>query len=341
MKFFTKTLLAATCAAFAVTGAQAAEKYVIGVSNGWVGSEWRTQMVEEAQAAAKAWGEKGVEVELLVQSKNVDVQTQIADVRNFINQGVDAILINPNSPTAFNPVFAQAKKADILVVATDGEVSSKDAYYVGIDQKEWAKKSAKWLADALGGKGEIVTINGVAGHPANQARIAGYQEVFAQYPDIKILNEASGEWDQAISQQTLKVLLATYPEIDGVWVQDGMADGARRAINDAGRTNVLATGEIRASYLKSWKEDGWTSGASVNPPGCMASALNFAVLTLEGGKLKDGALKGQYGNAIYLPIPLISNENLDDALKQVEGKPDYTSVTDVVSPETLKAEFFQ
>ncbi len=87
MKFFTKTLLAAACAAFAVTGAQAAEKYVIGVSNGWVGSEWRTQMVEEAQAAAKAWGEKGVEIELLVQSKDVDVQTQIADVRNFITQG--------------------------------------------------------------------------------------------------------------------------------------------------------------------------------------------------------------------------------------------------------------
>ncbi len=341
MNFLVRTL-AVAFAVVAATGAQAADKkLVIGVSNGWVGSEWRTQMVEEAQAAAKAWKDKGIDVQVLVQSKNADVQTQIADVRNFINQGVNAILINPNSPTAFNPVFAQAKKAGILVIATDGEVSSKDAYYVGIDQKEWAEKSAGWLADALGGKGEIVAINGVAGHPANQARIAGYKKVFAKHPGIKIMNESSADWDQAKSQQTLKTLLATYPGLKGVWVQDGMADGVRRALIDAGKTDVLATGEIRASYLQAWKKNGWNSGASVNPPGVLASSLNFAVLMLEGNKLKDGVLKGQYGNAIYLPIPLVTNQNLDDALKQVEGKPDYTSVTNVVSADKLKADFFK
>ena len=151
-------LLAAGIAMAAITTASAAE-YTIGLSNGWVGSEWRTQMIEEAQAAAKAWADKGVKVNVVVQSANVDVQGQIGNVRNFINQGVNAIIINPNSPTAFDPIFAQAKAKGILVVATDAEVSSKDAIYVGIDQKGWAMKSAEWLAKTLDGKEVLIKAN--------------------------------------------------------------------------------------------------------------------------------------------------------------------------------------
>jgi ribose transport system substrate-binding protein len=45
-------------------------------------------------------------------------------------------------------------------------------------------------------------------------------------------------------------LLATYPDIDGVWVQDGMAAGAWRAIMAEGRTDIAATGEIRKDFLE-------------------------------------------------------------------------------------------
>ncbi len=151
-----KHLMAAAAMVLAAgTSVHAQEQsFKIGLSNSFVGSEWRTQMIEEAQAAAKAWGEKGVKVEVVVQSGNVDVQGQIGHIRNFMNQGVDAILINPGSPTAFDPIFAQAKARNILVIATDAEVSSKDAIYVGIDQKAWAAQSAQWLADLAEGQGK-------------------------------------------------------------------------------------------------------------------------------------------------------------------------------------------
>lgn len=334
------TLIAAGIAAL-ISSSAMAESYTIGLSNGWVGSEWRTQMIEEAEAAAKAWKEKGVDIELVIQSSDVDVQGQIGAVRNFINQGVDAIIINPNSPTAFDPIFAQAKAAGILVVSTDAEVSSPDAIYVGIDQKDWARKSAQWLADTLGGKGDIVTINGVAGHPANQMRVEGYKEVFAKYPDIKILNEANANWDQAQGQQTMQNLLATYPDIDGVWVQDGMAAGAWRAIESAGKTaDIAATGEIRKDFLDLWSSKNLNSGASVNPPGVMASALNVAVHRLQGKEFKDGIFGGVYGNAIYIPIPFVSNENLAEHLKAAEGKPGHWSVTTVVSIDEA-AQYFK
>ncbi|MBY6159075.1 MAG: ABC transporter substrate-binding protein [Pseudomonadota bacterium] len=316
-----------------------AEEFTIGLSNGWVGSEWRTQMIAEAEEAAKAWADKGVTITTKVQSANVDVPGQIAHVRNFISQGVDAIIINPNSPTAFDPVFAEAADAGILVIATDAEVSSPDAIYVGIDQKGWAEMSARWLAETLDGKGTVVAINGVAGHPANEMRVAGYQEVFGEFPGIEIVNEVNGNWDQAQGQQAMQNILATYPDIDGVWVQDGMAAGAWRAMQDAGRDDIYATGEIRKDFIDIWSENSLKSGASVNPPGVMASALNVAVNMLMGKELKEPATAGVYGNAMYLPIPFISDENLGEASAALEGQPGYTSYTSSLSIDDATALF--
>ncbi len=99
-----KTIIAVGLAVVLGSGlsatASAKDSFTIGLSNGWVGSEWRTQMIDEAEAAAKAWEKKGIKVKTIAQSANVDVPGQIAQVRNFINQGVDAIIVNPNSPTA-------------------------------------------------------------------------------------------------------------------------------------------------------------------------------------------------------------------------------------------------
>ena len=338
-----KKLIAATMVlgVAVFSSAALAESFTIGLSNGWVGSEWRTQMVDEAIAAAEKWADEGVEVNTIVQSANVDVQGQIAQVRNFMNRGVDAIIIDPNSPTAFDPVFAQAAARGILVISTDAEVSSQDALYVGIDQSEWAAQAARWLAKTLDGKGKIVAINGVAGHPANQMRVAGYHAVFENYPDIEILAEVNADWNQAKGQQAMQNLLATYPDIDGVFVQDGMAAGAWQAIENAGKLHdIAATGEIRVDFLKEWVNKDLNSAASVNPPGVMASALNVAVLKLLGNEFKDGIFEGKYGNAIYLPIPFIDNDNVKEVYASVKDKPGYYSVTDVLSIDEAK-QFFK
>ena len=330
------TLAAIAFAAFPAS----ADDFRIGLSNGWVGSEWRTQMIEEAQAAAAAWKEKGHNIEVVVQSANVDVPGQIAHVRNFISEGVDAIIINPNSPTAFDPVFAQAKEAGILVISTDAEVSSPDAIYVGIDQTAWGAAGAEWLARTLDGKGNVVAINGVAGHPANEMRVAGYKEVLAKHPDMKLVNEVNANWDQAQGQQAMQNILATYPDVNGVLVQDGMAAGAWKSIMDAGKTgDIAATGEIRKDFIDLWVADKLNSGASVNPPGVMASALNVAVLMLQGKELKEPADKGQYKNAMYLPIPFIDSSNLAEVAAALEGKPGYYSYTSQLSIEDAEALF--
>jgi len=332
-------ILSAAMLAVGVSSA-VAQEFTIGLSNGWVGSEWRTQMIEEAEAAAKKWAAKGVTIKVVVQSANVDVPGQIAHIRNFISQGVDAIIINPNSPTAFDPVFAQAKEAGVLVVSTDAEVSSPDAVYIGINQKAWAEAGAEWLAKAIKGKGNVVAINGVAGHPANEMRASGYRDVFARYPEIKIVNEVNANWDQAQGQQAMQNLLATYPDLAGVWVQDGMAAGAWRSIADAKRNDsIAATGEIRKDFIDLWVKQGLNTGASVNPPGVMASALNVAVFMLKGRELKKPATDGQYKNSMYLPIPFVNSDNVKTVATALEGKPGHYSFTQSLSIDEAEAYF--
>jgi ribose transport system substrate-binding protein len=314
--------------------------FVIGVSNGWVGSEWRSQMVDDVQRAAEAYKTQGLVSKVVVQSTDVDVQGQIAQIKNFITMGVDAILINPNAQSPFNPVIGEARRAGIVVIATDQEVTSPEAVNVVIDQREWARTSARWLAKKLGNEGKIVCINGMAGHPANEARVRGYHDVFDAIPAIEILNETNANWDQALAQQTTSTLLATYPALDGIWVQDGMAEGALRALRSAKRTDVIVTGEARVGYLKLWKEAGIDGIGVANPPGCMTSALRVALEMLKGRKLKAGVLKGAHGNTLYVPIPaVVTNENFDEVFAKVKDKPDYYSVDGSISDEEAAAFF--
>src|SRR3546814_16253983 len=71
----------------------------------------------------------------------------------------------------------------------------------------------------------------------------------------------------------------------------------------------------------------------------MASALNVAVLKLQGGEFKDGIMGGVYGNAIYIPIPFIDNSNVAEAYAAVQDKPGYNSVTAEVTLDEAKALF--
>jgi ribose transport system substrate-binding protein len=102
-----------------------------------------------------------------------------------------------------------------------------------IDQTEWARISIKWLAEQLGGKGDIVLIEGFVGHPANEARMAGVAEVLKGYPNIKVVGRETGSWDQATGQKVMSNFLASLPNIDGIWTQDGMATGVLTALKTA------------------------------------------------------------------------------------------------------------
>jgi len=318
--------------------------FTIGVSNGFVGSEWRTQMVQDLQDANEAYMELGLTNELIIESADVDVQGQIQQIQNLINQGADAIIVNPNDQNALNAVMQEAADAGVVVIAVDQEVSAEAALNVVTNQKEWAKISARWLVDQLGGSGDVVLIEGVVGHPANEARMEGVEEVFGEYPDIEVVGRDTGNWDQATGQQVMSDFLASLPNIDGLWTQDGMAEGALRAIRTADPdTWPTSTGEARAGFLQLWNEvkqerPDFTSIGVVNPPGQGVSGLRVAMELLTGSQVDEAQLEGEFGNTLYLPIPgVVTEDNFQEVYEMYEDAPASYTLDGWISQEDAHA----
>ena len=285
--------------------------FTIGVSNSFVGSEWRTQMIQNIEDVVAEMAGIGIEIELIIESTDTDVQGQIQQIQNLVNRGVDAIIINPGDQSALNLALEDAVEDGVVVIAVDQEIGAEGVYNVVIDQTEWARLSARWLAETLGGEGNIVLIEGFVGHPANEARMAGVEEVLAAYPGITVVGRESGMWDQATGQQVMSDFLASLPDIDGVWTQDGMAQGALTAVRTANPAEwPVMVGEARAGYLQLWNEilqdrPDFTSFGVVNPPGVGADGVRVAVEILLGGEVDEAQLSGPFGNTLYVPIPYV------------------------------------
>lgn len=297
--------------------------FTIGVSNGFVGSEYRTQMITDIEAAATPYQEDGVLEPLVLENADTDVNGQIQQVRNLINAGVDAIIINPNSGTALDAVFAEAADQGILVFAIDQAVETESVFNVGIDQGLWAATSAEWVAEQVGEGGNVVVVNGISGHPANEARWGAAEAAFEE-SGVNVLTTVDGGWDQTTGQQQMTTLLSTYPEIDGVWTQDGMAQGILQALIAAERQDeIVMSGEARGGFMRLWSEQGedFQTIAVVNPPGTGATALHFAMYMLQGATINEDVLVDGHNVVLELEPP-ITNENFEEIWAEHSDKGD-------------------
>src|SRR3712207_944842 len=309
-------------------GGQANEgPYTIGVSNGFISSEWRTQMIDDLQRVNDEYKQEGVTEDLVIESADVDAQGQIQQMRNLINRGVDGIIVNPSDINALDQVIGQAENAGIPVIAVDQEIDAPGVTNVVIDQPEWARMGAEWLVEELGGEGDVVVINGIAGHPANEARYDAVKEVFAENPGIEVVQETNADWDQATAQQEMSNILASQPNIDGVWTQDGMARGVLQAVQAANPDEYPPiSGEARSGYMRLWEEvrqqnPDFASYGPINPPGIGASGLRVAVELAQGGEIKQSELQGEGSNTLYVPIPgFVDNENLGAELQKISDR---------------------
>ncbi|HEV7957562.1 MAG TPA: substrate-binding domain-containing protein, partial [Marisediminicola sp.] len=166
-------------------------QYVIGVSNTLAGNGWREEMICAVKAEAVASGQVS---KVIAISKNGGPTEQIQDLQNLISQGVDAIIVNPADREKLNPIIEEAEAQGIVVVAVDSPVTAESAYVAVNDQVEWGRLNAAWLAEAMGGTGEILYMRGIDGVPADTDRDTGFKEALAGFPDITYKTVWTG-WD--------------------------------------------------------------------------------------------------------------------------------------------------
>ena len=207
---------------------------------------WLTTLRDAMQAYADA--QEGVEL-VMVDSKE-DVATQLSQVENFVAQQMDAIILIAANTDATDPMTKLATDAGIPLVYVNRKPANlpEGVVYVGSDSIVAGRLQMEWIAEQLGGKGNIVIMNGNLAQEAAQMRTAGVKEVAANFPDIKIIKEDTGNWSRDQGLALMENWLSTGDEINAVASNnDEMAIGAISAIDAAGKLGQIIVGGVDAS----------------------------------------------------------------------------------------------
>lgn len=335
----------------------AAKEIVVGFNVGAYGWPWRTQHIQDFIHLADIYKAKGIIKDYYVTASGPEISAQISDIRGLIQKGVNVLIINPNSLTGLNPVIEEAHRAGIIVVATDQPIDSPYVVNVVINHTEWFADLTEWVCKQLGGKGNIVIVTGISGHPANIARMKGAEAVLKKYPGIKVLAVVEGAWSFDIAMERMLPVIQKYRgQIDAILEQDSHFLGVYKAFEMAGIKPgdpdfpKIWTTDYTLASLKLWaeimKKDPQFKGyIRLNPPGYSADALKFAVRLAWGWKLNMSNPRVEQGKTYagitaWLPLPpAITNDDVNRLLEEYKYMED-TYQIDYILPDSVVDQYF-
>lgn len=229
-------LSATACASSSSPGGSGGDD-VITVGFAQTGSEsgWRSANTESIKEAFSA--ENGFD--LIFNAADNKPEAQIAAVRSFINQGVDAIVLAPIVSDGWDDVLKEAKDAGIPVILEDRTVSaSEDLYasWIGLDFEQEGKTAGEWVAENFGSKPtNMVILEGTTGSSAATDRQTGFDAAVAG-TDITVLDSQTGNFTRAEGKTVMEGFLQKFgSEINVLFAHnDDMGLGALDAIKAAG-----------------------------------------------------------------------------------------------------------
>lgn len=209
----------------------------IGVSIAQVDDVFLAQMRDYMASYAKQLPD----VKLQFEDAQGDVVRQLNQVQNFTGQGVDAIIINPVDTAATAKMTEEATRAKIPLVYVnrrpgDGALPP-GVGYIGSDEVKAGELQMQYLAEKMGGKGNLAIMLGLLSNNATHNRTKGVKEVLKRYPDIHVVEEQSAEWQRNKAIDLMSNWILAGKKIDAVAANaDEMAIGAAMAIAQSGMT---------------------------------------------------------------------------------------------------------
>ncbi|WP_193048096.1 substrate-binding domain-containing protein [Mycolicibacterium baixiangningiae] len=251
-------------------------------------------------------------IELVWNSANLDVSTQASQVDSMINQGVDAIIVVPVQADSLAPQVASAKAKGIPLVPVNAALDNPDvAASVQPDDVAAGEQEMQMMAERLGGRGNIVVLQGPLGQSGEIDRTKGITNVLARYPDIKILAMDTANWKRDEAVNKMKNWISGFgPQINGVVAEnDDMGLGALQALKEVGRNDVPIVGI-----------DGIEDGLNAVKTGeFIGTSLQNGTVELAAGLAVANrlALGEQVDTEPVYVMPAITKDNVDVAIEHV------------------------
>ena len=221
--------------------------------------------IEMQKGAEEAAQKLGVNLVVQAADREIDVERQMQIIENLIERKVNALCIAPSGSREIVPVIVKANKANIPVLIVDTRADEqaltaaggKIATFIGSDNYDGGKIAGAFLAEKLGGQGNVVVLEGIPGHETGDARLRGFREAIAKSPGLKIVASQPANWERDQGFNVFQNILQAHPEVNGLFAcSDLMALGATEAIAAAGKTGKIvvvgfdAQPEARAAIQK-------------------------------------------------------------------------------------------
>ena len=250
---------------------------------------FQTYIADAAEAKAKEYG-----FTMEVQDAQEDVIRQQDQVNTLIQSDVDYLIVVPVDTSAMEPISKAATDAGIPLIYVNRNPFGEDdppenIYYIGSKEIEGGRFQGEELIRQMGEEGGVCILMGILSNEGAIKRTEGNKEIFAQYPGIEILAEETGNWQFDQGMNVTENWITAYGDKLNAIVSnnDNMAIGAIRALEEAGREDVLVIG---------------------------LDAIPEAVDLVESGKLAATVLQdanGQGAGSIDLVQKLVKGDKLD------------------------------
>lgn len=297
MKLFKNAAAAVTGILLSTTIAIADEKPVVGLVMKSLANEFFQNMMVGAEEHEAKRGD--YELVAVGMQNETDFEAQINAVENFITQGVDAIVIAPADSRAMVRPIKKAIEAGIVVVNFDvsldaaaKEQQGLELAFVGPDNRGGAKLAGDALGQKLGNGGKVVIIEGNPGADNANERRLGFEDSIAEY-ELELLDSRTAHWETEEANQVFSTMLTANPNLQGVMAaNDSMAVGVVKALEAAGRTDIVVVGFDNIPAVGPMIEDGRML-ATVDQFGQLmaADAIDLALAVVAGGPELEGWVK--------------------------------------------------
>lgn len=281
----------------------------IGFSQNKLSVAYRVAGVEQLEEYVK---EQGLNWEIVVTDGKNDASTQTANVEDLLSQGVDGMIMCPVTEDTMTPAAQQVVDAGIPLVLVNRKVADENAYDASITGSNYqiGQLSAEDMAERLGGKGKVAVIQGTVGATDSTERTKGFKETIANYPDMEIVADPSGDFVKDKGMTAMEDILIKNPDLAGVFCcNDEMAQGALLACESVGANDVLIYGNDGYRSTMDFIKEGKIAGTCLYPTS-VQSAVDVLVSIFENG----GEYTGE--KEIIDDVPLVTEKNVDEYYEQ-------------------------
>jgi ribose transport system substrate-binding protein len=259
----------------------------IGYASSYAGNTWRAGVMDRLQKEIiPKWQKLGLISEVVITQSNLNDSVQIQQMRQLVDQGVDAIIVCCSNPSALNQTVEYAHSKGVPVFSGIGYLTSPYSINSSANFVVGGNMMGEWMAKEIGGKGNVLVVEGIPGTSASDSQNVGIQAALAKYPDITVVGQITGMWTDQVAQAEIQKWMATNPaELNGIIIQSASELGAVRAMLQSGRDMVPITIGSELGALCYWRHNpDFISGAiHAWPPGDDFEMIwNIMMRTLQG-----------------------------------------------------------